>query len=223
MDKVVFHAVGDIWVNRKEPGSALALVKDVLSQADLRFCQLEAIYMKENEGAVNPTWRAASLRSRPSSPSNAVALKLAGFDVISMAGNHALDFGFEGLFKTMEVVKQNGGIPVGVGKNIEEVRKPVIVERKGVKIGFLAYNSILPANYWATEDRPGCAPGRGFTVYDPYEYDQPGQPCRVHTFCLRDDLMAMEADIKKLRGQVDVLAVSLHYGLHFAPAKLADY
>ncbi len=179
--------------------------------------------MKDGKGAVNPTWRGSSTRAHPSSSSNAIALKLAGFDVVSIAGNHALDFGFEGLFSTIEVVKQNGAMPVGVGKNIEEARKPVIVERKGVKVGFLAYNSILPANYWATEDRPGCAPVRAFTVYDPYEYDQPGQPCRVHTFCHRDDLMAMQADIRKLRGQVDVLAVSLHYGLHFVPSKLADY
>ncbi len=223
MDNVTLYAAGDVLVRRPEnPESIFALVKTALDKADIRFCQLETIYVNEGEGAPNPTFRGAA-RAHRDHARNAAALKFAGFDVVSMAGNHCLDWGYEGLFKTMELMKQNGAIVIGVGKNIEEARQPGIVERKGIRVGFLAYNSILPTNYWATEERPGCAPLRAFTVYEPYEYDQPGQPSRVHTFCHAGDLAAMKADIQKLRGQVDVVAVSLHYGLHFVPAKLAGY
>ncbi|MFC2065897.1 CapA family protein [Chloroflexota bacterium] len=222
MEKLIFYASGDVSVHREEPESIFALAKPTLDEADLRFCQLETVYTEEGEGAPNPSYRGAP-NPRKVHPRNAQALKFAGFDVVSMAGNHCLDWGYEGLFKTIDVVKQTGAMVIGAGRDIEEARKPCIVERKGIKVAFLAYNSILPTNYWATEKRPGCAPLRAFTIYEPYEYDQPGQPARVHTFVHHGDLAAMEADIRKVRDQADVVVVSLHYGLHFVPAKLADY
>ncbi|MEM4523108.1 MAG: hypothetical protein QW738_07865, partial [Nitrososphaeria archaeon] len=41
---------------------------------------------------------------------------------------------------------------------LEEAKRPVFFEVKGTIITFLAYNSVLPMEYWATESRPGCAP-----------------------------------------------------------------
>ena len=63
---------------------------------------------------------------------------------------------------------------------------------------------------------------RGLTVYEPIEHDQPGTPCRIHTFPHREDLQNLLTDIRKLRSQVDVLVLSIHWGIHFVPAVLAD-
>jgi poly-gamma-glutamate synthesis protein (capsule biosynthesis protein) len=77
--------------------------------------------------------------------------------------------------------------------------------------------------YWAEEGRPGCTPLRAFTVYEQIEHDQPGTPCRVHTFTHRADLAAMVDDIKKAKSQADLVIVSTHWGVHFIPAVVADY
>jgi len=112
---------------------------------------------------------------------------------------------------------------IGVGKNIAEARRPAIINCRDTRVAFLAYNSILPQAYWATADRPGCAPLRAFTVYEQVEHDQPGTPCRIHTYPHRDDQAAMVADIKQAKSQADVVIVSMHWGIHFVPAVLADY
>ena len=97
------------------------------------------------------------------------------------------------LFQFVEQELKAAGIePVGAGKDIEEARKPVIkVLEDGTKIGFLAYCSILPQDYWATENRPGCAPLRGITAAVPTEHDQPETPVRLFSFPHPDDLDAM--------------------------------
>ena len=64
---------------------------------------------------------------------------------------------------------------------------------------------------------------RAFTVYEQVEHDQPGTPARVHTFAHREDLAALEADIRAAKAHADVVLVSLHWGIHFVPAVLADY
>ena len=112
---------------------------------------------------------------------------------------------------------------VGVGENIAEARKPAIVELRGARIGFLAYNSILPMSYWAEANRPGCAPLRAWTHYEQIEHDQPGTPCRVRTWAHEDDLRALLADVAELKRRADVAIVSLHWGIHFVPAVIADY
>ena len=111
---------------------------------------------------------------------------------------------------------------VGIGKNLTEARKPVILEKKGNRVGFLAYGCIGPDGYEAWEDKPGYAPMRAYTIYDKWDY-QPGTPPRIITVAYPDDLAAMEEDIRKLKSQVDVVAVSLHWGLHFQHAVIPMY
>ena len=55
--------------------------------------------------------------------------------------------------------------------------------------------------YWADERRPGCAPMRAHTLYEQIEHDQPGTPARIHTFPHREDLAAMEADIRAAKAE----------------------
>jgi poly-gamma-glutamate synthesis protein (capsule biosynthesis protein) len=64
---------------------------------------------------------------------------------------------------------------------------------------------------------------RAFTHYEQIEHDQPGTPSRIRTFAHSEDLEALKADIAAARGQADVVVVSLHWGIHFVPAVIADY
>ncbi|MFH1087802.1 MAG: CapA family protein, partial [Chloroflexota bacterium] len=189
---VSFLAVGDICVNREKPESIFALTASVLNEPDIAFCQLETMYSERGLPALAAT---SAMRAHPR---NVAGLKHAGFDVVSLAGNHALDWGDDALLDTIELLEKNNMRVVGAGKDITEARKPVILERKGIRIGFLAYNSILPYRYWADTGKPGCAPIRVSTHYEPVEHEQPGGPAQVLTFANKEDVEAMVSDIQNL-------------------------
>jgi len=151
------------------------------------------------------------------------ALTYAGFHVVSFASNHTLDWGVDALLDTIDVLKQNGLAVIGVGKDIEEARKPLILERKGVKVAFLAYCSVHRPGYEATADKPGLVPMRAWSIYQPLEH-QPGTPgVRIRTFPDPGDLEAMEEDIRRARTLADVVVVSMHWGIHFERATIAMY
>jgi poly-gamma-glutamate synthesis protein (capsule biosynthesis protein) len=156
-------------------------------------------------------------------PKSASAIKNAGFHVVSFASNHCMDWGSEAFFDTIHALQEQGLLVIGAGRNIEEARRPAMIECKGTRIAFLAYNSILPLGYWAEVDRPGCAPMRAMTFYEQIEHDQPGTPCRIHTFPHRGDMKTMINDIQKAKSQADVVVVSMHWGIHFVPAVIAEY
>ncbi len=214
-ENVSIYAVGDVAVTRDNPESAFTQTLSVLNEPDILFGQLEATLSQKG----SPKTESAQ---RPH-PTIGAVLKSAGFDVMSFASNHVLDWGADGLIDTLDIAQENGITLVGAGREIKEARQPAIIERKRVKVAFLAYNSILPPGFWATDDRPGCVPIRVRTFYEPTEPFQPGSPAEVFTFAYSEDVQAMVEDIKKVRAAADVVIVSMHWGIHFMPAKLATY
>jgi poly-gamma-glutamate synthesis protein (capsule biosynthesis protein) len=216
-EKILLYAVGDIAPDRADPSECFALARDTLRQADVAFCQLE----------VNITDRGKRLpqcrHTHRAAASTGQALRDAGFTVVSFAGNHCMDWGPDGFFDTIDNLKAAGLAVVGVGANIAQAREPHIVSVKGRRIAFLAYSAILPMGYWAEERRAGCAPMRAWTHYEQIEHDQPGTPARIHTFANREDLAALQADIAAAKTRADAVIVSLHWGIHFIPAVIADY
>ncbi|MGI5326942.1 CapA family protein [Actinomadura nitritigenes] len=216
-DRFVLCAVGDVGPDREDPAALFEKAGDVLRSGDITFCQLEVALT--DRGTRLPQAR----HTVRTSPKAAKALREAGFTVVSWAGNHCMDWGTEGFQDTIDALSAEGMAVPGVGADIRSAREPRVVEVKGTRVAFLAYCSILPMNYWADERRPGCAPMRAFTVYEQVEHDQPGTPARVHTYPHRDDLRALEEDIAAARAEADAVVVSLHWGIHFIPAALADY
>jgi poly-gamma-glutamate synthesis protein (capsule biosynthesis protein) len=214
---ITLYAVGDVAPNRDDPFSMFQHVAGILKTGDIGFCQLEANLSMR--GSPLPQ---ARLPMR-TDPVNAIALKDAGFQVVSFAGNHCLDWGQDALFDTIDVVKKQGMEIIGVGADIEKARRPALISKNGTRIAFLAYNSILPMGYWAEADRPGCVPMRAWTVHEPIEHDQPGTPAKIHTFPHKVDLQAMVDDIQKAKAKADIIILSMHWGVHFVPALLAEY
>jgi poly-gamma-glutamate synthesis protein (capsule biosynthesis protein) len=214
---LLLYLVGDIGPSRKDVDSIFAEVSPVFHEAEIVFAQLETNLT--DRGVRLPQ---AAYADRIS-PDAAAAFRRSGFNVISCASNHCMDWGPDGLFDTLSALGNAGISVVGAGANIQEARRPVILNRDGTRIAFLAYNSILPAGYWADEKRPGCVPLRAHTVFEQIETDQPGTPALIETFAFRGDLEAMKADIAKARANADVVIVSMHFGIHFVPVKLADY
>lgn len=124
-------------------------------------------------------------------PKIAPAIERVGFQVISFAINHTLDFGADAALDTVNVMRKTGVHIIGMGKNIEEAREPRIIEWRGTNVAFLAYSSILAMGYWAEANRPGYAPLRGWTFYEQIEHDQPGTSTRIHSFANESDKTAM--------------------------------
>jgi len=215
--KGVILAVGDVAPDRDNPDECFDLIREPLSQADFVFCQLETSLAEK--GARMPQARHAVLTK----PAVAQAMRRANFGVISCAGNHCLDWGAEALFETIANLQSQGMNVVGAGANIREARRPVVRTVAKTRVAFLAYSSILPASYWAEELRAGCAPMRAHTLYEQIELDQPGTPCRIHTYAHTEDLEALRHDVRAARSVADVVIVSMHWGIHFIPAALADY
>jgi poly-gamma-glutamate synthesis protein (capsule biosynthesis protein) len=214
----VFLATGDLAPDRANYDESFAATAHVLRAADLTFGQLETSFAER--GSRLPQARHAVLAR----PEGAAALGRAGFDIISMAGNHCMDWGQEAFFETKANLEAANMAVVGAGANIMAARTPVIrTLGDGTRVAMLAYSSILPHAYWADERRPGCAPMRAHTVYEQIEHDQPGTPARIHTYPHREDLAAMEADIRAAKAQADVVIVSHHWGIHFVRAVIADY
>ena len=217
--KTSIFAIGDVAVNRDQPDSIFELVNAEIQKADFAFAQIEAIYAKSGE--VNVSGTSSPLRG---DPENVAAIGRAGFNLASFASNHCMDYGISAFRETIQHFKNVPGMNVfGAGENLAEARKPVIVEHNGNKIGWLAYCSILPIRYWADIDRPGCAPARARTIYETLEPDQPGTPPRILTYPHDEDLANMMSDIKSLKEKVDVVIVSMHWGLHFKEGELATY
>ena len=211
-------ATGDIAPDRPDADSCFDGTRDLLQSADLVFGQLETSFAEK--GSRLPQARHAVLTA----PDAAGAVARAGFDVISMAGNHCMDWGREAFADTMAVLEKHGIAIVGAGADIAAARRPVVrTLADGSRVAILAYSSILPMAYWAEERRPGCAPMRAFTAYEAVEPDQPGTAPRVHTFPHEQDLAAMQADIAAAKAEADVVLVSHHWGIHFIRAEIADY
>lgn len=72
------------------------------------------------------------------SSENAIkALKFAGFNVLTLANNHILDYGEKGVIDTLYFSQEHGFDTIGAGKNLTDASTPLIKIINGVKIGFL--------------------------------------------------------------------------------------
>ncbi|MCL2882355.1 MAG: CapA family protein [Coriobacteriia bacterium] len=149
-------AVGDICFmdsNHNSLGSAeslLASMKTQLSAADLTVGNLEVALTNGGSSQDKTYTFRAPL-------SNAGGMAAAGIDVVSVANNHALDYGRSQLPAELDALHQAGLTVAGGGLNKKQAWSPQTVNRNGARIGVLAFSEITPAEFAATETQPGVA------------------------------------------------------------------
>jgi poly-gamma-glutamate synthesis protein (capsule biosynthesis protein) len=93
-------------------------------------------------------------------PSAFTALKAAGIDLVTMANNHAADYGSAGLAQTLAAIKRSGFPVVGLGANANAAYAPYYTEINGVRLAFIAALQVREetlANFSATNTSPGVA------------------------------------------------------------------
>lgn len=211
-------AVGDVILEAPQGEFYLSLAASVLRSGDVVVGQGEVAFTSRG---IN-TFVEMFHPSPGCPPSNMGALASAGFNVITLAGNHIFDMGTPGIEDTIVGLKKYGIEVVGAGMNIDEARKPAIIERNGTRIGFLNYNCVGGTGQWATMSKPGCAYVHIISHYEMNGSD-PGGPPDVYTFAEPRSLKAMVDDVRKLRPLCDVLVVIFHKGILRLPDKLAMY
>jgi hypothetical protein len=125
--------------------------KQLFDRQDLVIGNLECPLTKYNTpiAKVGPQLRAQ--------PECAPGLKALGFDVLTLANNHMMDMGEEGLRETLQVCDSADLLTVGAGLSRQQIEDPLIVERKGTKIGLIA----IAENEFSTissQKGIGCCP-----------------------------------------------------------------
>ena len=108
-----------------------ALVRDTLLAADIRFAQVERVY--STHGALQPHSGGAHSRLPPAMAS---VFADCGFNIVSVASNHAMDWGGEALLDTVELLRGQGIQTVGAGRNLAEARRPEFIDAKGCESRF---------------------------------------------------------------------------------------
>jgi poly-gamma-glutamate synthesis protein (capsule biosynthesis protein) len=152
-------------------------------------------------------------------PELAEGLAEAGFDVLTIANNHMLDYGEESLQETLQVLKRHNLPFTGAGRNLEEAATPVVLERKGLKVGVLGYSSTLPQGAAAGPDAMGVNPLRAATAYRPLRDtdEYPGLVPEIVTWAVPEDLERMRDDIWALKRKADVVLINQHWGTSMTP------
>ena len=147
-DAVVLLGCGDVGPIHEPMEPYSELVRGTLADADIRFAQVERTYSERGEGL-----HGGAHGRLP--PHMASVLTDCGFNVASVAGNHAMDWGPDALLDTIDLLRAKGIQTIGGGRNLAEARQPAIMECKGLRVAMLAYCSVLHEGYAAGPDTPG--------------------------------------------------------------------
>ena len=205
-------ATGDLVLDEPGPERYLAGIARHTRTADVAIGHVE----------VPHTLRGAELEgdvpAHPADPEHLAALADAGFDVVTLAGNHVADRGAEGIEDTIEGLRTRGIATCGAGATLQQARSAAIVERAGWKVAVLSYNCVGPESCWATQTRAGCAYVRIATIDG-----SPVAPAAELVAVDAASLAAMQEDVAVARRDADLVVVALHKGIVHVPARLAAY
>ncbi len=196
------NAVGDILLGRgvgmrlkqqnKSFNFAFEKVADILKSGDVVFANLEEPVTSSNHSLIGV--KEGGKYILKNDVESFEALKYAGFNIFSMANNHIMDFYEKGLLDTIDILDKNNIPHAGSGRNLEEARSLAVIEKKGLKIGVLSYTDMAnivykgspQISFAAEANKSGVAPRK-------FEY--------------------IKEDIEKSRDKVDILIISLHWGV----------
>jgi poly-gamma-glutamate synthesis protein (capsule biosynthesis protein) len=194
--KLIF--VGDIMLNRgvelkiKNAGQGdftfpFQKIAEKLKTADIVFGNLESVISDKGENA-------GSIYSFRANPKAIDGLTYAGFNILSVANNHAMDYTREALEDSFLRLKTAGIDYAGGGKNATEAEASLVKEINGTKIAFLAYTNLCPLSWKATAENSGIN-------------------------CLSDDnLENFKQKISETKKLSDIVIVSLHAGDEYTQA-----
>jgi Bacterial capsule synthesis protein PGA_cap len=169
------------------------VVRQTFAGADLRVLNLECCVSRRGR-----PWQAPGRPFHFRAPPEAVsALTELGVDCVTLANNHALDFGTDALDDTLGYLSRAGIRTVGAGRNRAEARRPAVLRAGGTSVAVIGLTD-HPADYAATQNNPGVA-------YAPLNEGVPGW---------------LTDQIREAARAHDVVLVTPHWGPNLTTAPL---
>lgn len=190
---VTFLAFGDISLSRsiaatiqakKDPLYPFHNIVDLLKSTDFNFANLESPFSKSDAFTAKNTL----VFNAPKT--NVVGLKKYNFAVLNLANNHAFDQGKDGVDTTAKVLDDNDLLHMGTGETLDQAWAPAIIEKNGIKIGFIG------ASYSSVNDG-----GKTLNNY----------VARI------EDVDRLKTTTSKLKSLVDFIVVTMHAGTEYMP------
>lgn len=179
-DAMLSRVVGQKMVKYHDFSWPFQKVKEIFSHADLAIINLESPFTLGSKSYLVPT----GSFSFNTDPQTAAGLIDAGIDVVDLANNHFANQGQKGMLDTFTLLEQKDIAYVGAGKDLTVAHQGVILERNGIKFGFLGYGYPEDSSN-AGVSRPGIA---------------------------NMDLSSAQADVQRLREQADLVIILIHDG-----------
>ncbi len=208
---------GDVnLMNVPDPVTPFRRVAAEFAAADVVFSNLEcclyappAMHSFHNEGFyADPTVGVAALRG-------------ASISAVGMANN--VNYGDTAITSSIACLDQAAIPHTGAGENRAAANAPAIVERGGIRYGFLQRSSVYwPTDHEAGAHDPGIAVIRAHTAYqvpmhktrpDIPPLNRPGIPPIVVTWADAESLRLFSGDVAALRKSTDIVVASCHWGL----------
>ncbi len=194
---------GDIMVGRRMKGLIekygysypFTHVKDILLSSNIAFGNLEAplVYSGRQDELVKNGKKSVYLYS---DENVGYELAAAGFNILSLANNHSLDYGEDALIQTMEILNRNYISYCGVWKGNKGLpNAPCIIETEGTKVGFLCYSGVSNEQFESGAKTYGTIPAL---------------------------ISVIAKDTANARKNLDILVVYLHFGTEYQPVSAAQ-
>ncbi|ESZ05484.1 CapA family protein [Mesorhizobium sp. M0923] len=164
-----FAATGDAIVTRARLQSeAPTNLQAVIAVADARLTNLEIVAASRNAFASaesGGTWMKASRKAIRA------MIQHFGFNLVSWANNHAMDYSYRGLEETAELLNEMGVVHAGVGADLRQASRPRYLDSSNGRVALIAATSTFFESHRAGPagaeivGRPGVNPLRYNTVY----------------------------------------------------------
>ncbi len=122
----------------------------LLDSADLRVANLECVIAKGGKEIPGKPW---TFRAKPS----VLPLLKRHVDAVSLANNHSGDYGRSAFVEMLGRLEAAGLPYFGGGRDLRQAHRPLIIERKGIKIALLGYDEFMPRSFEAGDDYAGVA------------------------------------------------------------------
>ena len=176
-----FTAAGDALIQRRiqKDFEGFEELTPFIEKGDARFFNLETTLNYEGECYASQFSGGTYVRTNPECLDD---LKGFGFNMVSFNNNHAMDFSYGGLLRTLECVEESGLVHGGVGRNLDEAAAPRYLDTQNGRVALISVNT--------TFDPSMMAGAQGRRV--------PGRP-GINGVRLNQKIRVSEQDLEKVR------------------------
>ena len=200
-------SVGDLILDVPEVERYFDESRALLRGGDVVIGQVEIPY------TARPQWSAYDNHSAPATdPIRLEAMRSAGFNVGTCAGNHSFDQGENGILDTLEKLRALGIVTAGEGADYAEAYAPGVIERRGLRFACFSYTAVGPKTVQATPTKAGAAYLYVATAYD-NDTNEPGAlPTHIYTSTSPAALAQLRGSIRQAREEGVIVLASFHMG-----------